>query len=78
MGGAWERLVCSIKTALYATLKERTPKDKVLRNLLVEAENIVNSRPLTYKPRSRYNGIYNSKPFFTTKRTSLVFTRNFQ
>jgi hypothetical protein len=50
MGGAWERLVRSIKTAMYATLKERTPKEDILRNVLVEAENIVNSRPLTYKP----------------------------
>lgn len=49
-GGAWERLVRSIKTALYATLKERSPKEEVLRNLLIEAENVVNSRPLTYQP----------------------------
>lgn len=49
-GGAWERMVRSIKTALYATLKERHPKEEILRNLLVEAENVVNSRPLTYQP----------------------------
>lgn len=49
-GGAWERMVRSIKTALYATLKERSPKEEILRNLLIEAENVVNSRPLTYQP----------------------------
>jgi hypothetical protein len=48
MGGAWERLVRSIKTALYSTLKERSPKDEVLHTLLLEAEQVVNSRPLTY------------------------------
>jgi hypothetical protein len=48
MGGAWERLVRSIKTALHSTLKERAPKDEVLHTLLLEAEQVVNSRPLTY------------------------------
>lgn len=48
-GGAWERLVKSVKTVLYATLKERHPKEEILRNLLIEAENVVNSRPLTYQ-----------------------------
>lgn len=48
MGGSWERLVRSIKTALYIVLKERTPREEVLTTLLVEAENIVNGRPLTH------------------------------
>ncbi|CAH2218177.1 jg24405 [Pararge aegeria aegeria] len=47
MGGAWERLVQSIKTALGVTLKEKTPKEETLHTLLLEAEHIVNSRPLT-------------------------------
>lgn len=47
MGGAWERLVRSIKTALKVTLKERFPPDEVLTTLLLEAEHVVNSRPLT-------------------------------
>ncbi|XP_072946158.1 uncharacterized protein [Epargyreus clarus] len=46
MGGAWERLVRSIKTALAVTLKERHPKEEVLHTLLLEAEHLVNSRPL--------------------------------
>lgn len=50
MGGAWERHVQSIKKCLYACLKERAPREDLLRNLLIEAENVVNSRPLTYQP----------------------------
>lgn len=46
MGGAWERLVRSIKTALAVTLHERHPKEETLHTLLLEAEHIVNSRPL--------------------------------
>ncbi|GBP11979.1 hypothetical protein EVAR_74592_1 [Eumeta japonica] len=39
-------LVRSIKTALAATLRE-SPREEVLHTLLLEAEHIVNSRPLT-------------------------------
>jgi len=47
MGGTWERLVQSIKKSLYAVLQTHTPRDEVLLTLLAEAENMVNSRPLT-------------------------------
>nr|XP_034840862.1 uncharacterized protein LOC117996834 [Maniola hyperantus] len=47
MGGAWERLVRSIKTALSVTLKGKIPREETLHTLLLEAEHIVNSRPLT-------------------------------
>ncbi|XP_055903410.1 uncharacterized protein LOC129939426 [Eupeodes corollae] len=50
MGGAWERLVRSFKTALYTSLPLRTPSDPLLRSCLISAENIINSRPLTYVP----------------------------
>ncbi|KAL0882586.1 hypothetical protein ABMA27_001036 [Loxostege sticticalis] len=50
MGGAWERLVRSVKSALKVTLQERAPKEPVLTTLLMEAEAVVNSRPLTYIP----------------------------
>ncbi|GBP62359.1 hypothetical protein EVAR_42103_1 [Eumeta japonica] len=40
-------LVRSVKTALATTLKERSPCEEVLQTLLLEAEYIVNSRPLT-------------------------------
>lgn len=49
-GGSWERLVQSVKKALYATLREQTPRPETLYSLLVECENIVNSRPLTHLP----------------------------
>ncbi|XP_037302804.1 uncharacterized protein LOC119193309 [Manduca sexta] len=47
-GGAWERLVRSVKTALTVTLKEKAPSEETLRTLLAEAEHSVNSRPLTH------------------------------
>ncbi|XP_049886650.1 uncharacterized protein LOC126381173 [Pectinophora gossypiella] len=49
-GGAWERLIRSVKTALVATLHERYPRDEVLATLLTEAEYTVNARPLTHVP----------------------------
>ncbi|XP_062703145.1 uncharacterized protein LOC115264088 [Aedes albopictus] len=51
MGGAWERLVRSIKVAL-ATLQDGSQKldDESLLTFLAEAEGIVNCRPLTYLP----------------------------
>ncbi|XP_063360733.1 uncharacterized protein LOC134656200 [Cydia amplana] len=48
-GGAWERLVRSVKTALTTTLHERAPKEETLRTLLAEVENTggVFRRPTT-------------------------------
>lgn len=46
-GGAWERMVGCVKAALKVTLKEKAPHEEVLHTLLLEAEQIVNSRPLT-------------------------------
>lgn len=49
MGGAWERMVRSVKTVLYQII---TPDHKLneerLHNLFLEVENIINTRPLTY------------------------------
>lgn len=50
MGGAWERMVRSVKCALAAVSAERKPNEETLVTLLVEAESVVNSRPLTYMP----------------------------
>ena len=50
MGGCWERLVRSVKTALKSTLKQQAPREEVLLTLLNEAESLINSRPLTYVP----------------------------
>lgn len=49
-GGSWERLVQSTKKVLSYTLHEEAPKVETLRSLLIEAECIVNSRPLTELP----------------------------
>lgn len=49
MGGAWERLVRSVKTVLYK-MHSRSPTDELLLSMLLEVENIINSRPLAYVP----------------------------
>ncbi|UYV84331.1 hypothetical protein LAZ67_X001873 [Cordylochernes scorpioides] len=50
MGGSWERLVRSVKTAISVILRSRFPKDEELLTLMLEAEAVVNSRPLTDVP----------------------------
>jgi hypothetical protein len=47
MGGAWERLVRSVKTSLKTVLKERVPKEETLHTFLTEIEKVLNDRPLT-------------------------------
>ncbi|KAA5655093.1 hypothetical protein F3G60_35240, partial [Pseudomonas aeruginosa] len=41
-----------MKTALAVTLKERHPREEVLHTLLLEAEHVVNSRPLVAREES--------------------------
>ncbi|XP_053685875.1 uncharacterized protein LOC128735413 [Sabethes cyaneus] len=51
MGGAWERLVRSVKVAIGAILHcPRKPDDETLETVLLEAEGMINSRPLTVVP----------------------------
>lgn len=50
MGGAWERMVRSVKSNLTEVLPNRRPTDELLRSCLLEVENLVNSRPLTHIP----------------------------
>ena len=47
-GGAWERLVQCTKKTLKAILADRAVSKEVLRTALVEAEGILNSRPITH------------------------------
>ncbi|UYV84704.1 hypothetical protein LAZ67_X003142 [Cordylochernes scorpioides] len=47
-GGAWKRLIKLVKRYLRATLDEVNQKDTTLLTALKSAENIINSRPLTY------------------------------
>ncbi|XP_055605500.1 uncharacterized protein LOC129753678 [Uranotaenia lowii] len=48
MGGAWERLIQTVKNNLQNISLSRVPREEVLRCALVEIEGTVNSRPLTY------------------------------
>ncbi|XP_063540834.1 uncharacterized protein LOC134749739 [Cydia strobilella] len=48
MGGAWERMVRTVKSSLRAVLKERAPRPETLSTLMAEVEVLVNSRPITY------------------------------
>ena len=48
MGGAWERLVRSVKQVMTGLVKDQVLTDPQLYTLLTEAENILNSRPLTH------------------------------
>ncbi|XP_062541589.1 uncharacterized protein LOC134209609 [Armigeres subalbatus] len=48
MGGIWERLVRSAKAALTVLNDGRRLTDEVLLTTLAEAEDLINSRPLTY------------------------------
>lgn len=50
MGGAWERMVRSVKIALETMPAFRKPNDETLITVIAEAESIVNSRPLTFVP----------------------------
>ena len=47
-GGAWERLVQCTKRTLKAILANRVVSKEVLRTALLEAEGILNSRPITH------------------------------
>lgn len=48
MGGCWERLIGSVKKVMGQIMPARHPNDELLRSILMEAENIINSRPLTF------------------------------
>ena len=50
MGGVWERLIKSVRRVLAAILDQygQNLDDELLHTFLVEAELVVNSRPLTY------------------------------
>lgn len=48
MGGAWERLVRSVKVGLRCTIGDQTLNEETLRATLIEIEMVINSRPLTY------------------------------
>jgi hypothetical protein len=47
-GGAWERMVRTVKNSLYHVMKEKAPRDETFRSAVIEVEATVNSRPLNY------------------------------
>jgi hypothetical protein len=49
-GGAWERLIQSIKKCINYVMEKEEPTDAVFRNALIEAELWMNRRPLTHIP----------------------------
>ncbi|XP_062713981.1 uncharacterized protein LOC134290796 [Aedes albopictus] len=51
MGGAWERLVRSVKEAMKVFEDGRKLTDEVLLTTLADVEDMINSRPLTYVPQ---------------------------
>ncbi|XP_062712088.1 uncharacterized protein LOC134289722 [Aedes albopictus] len=51
MGGAWERMVRSVKEAMRALDDGRKLDDEILLTVLAEVESFINSRPLTYMPQ---------------------------
>ena len=51
-GGAWERLIRSVRRILRGILNQQTVNSEVLHTLLVEVEGILNNRPLTDIPMS--------------------------
>ncbi|XP_055615122.1 uncharacterized protein LOC129761428 [Toxorhynchites rutilus septentrionalis] len=50
MGGAWERLVRTVKAALAALKLPNKPNEETFATFVAEAASMVNSRPLTYVP----------------------------
>ena len=46
-GGVWERMIRSVRRVLSTILGKQVLTDEVLSTVIVEAEGIVNSRPLT-------------------------------
>ncbi len=47
-GGAWEREIRSVKSALYVSVGAQSVTEEVLRTVLTEIEGILNSKPLGY------------------------------
>ena len=55
MGGAWERMICSIRRILGALLETQFPTDEAFNTLMAKVEGILNFTPLvpiTIDPQS--------------------------
>lgn len=49
-GGAWERLIQSIKKCIDFVMHEEIPREDIFLNAMIEAEFWMNRRPLTHTP----------------------------
>jgi hypothetical protein len=47
-GGAWERLIKSVKRSMRIVLQQHTVHEDTFYTVLCEIENVLNSRPLSY------------------------------
>ena len=56
MGGAWERMIRSVRQIIKAILKKQLVTNEVLSTVMAEAVNILNSRPLTGNSDSPLDG----------------------
>ncbi|XP_055605051.1 uncharacterized protein LOC129753277 [Uranotaenia lowii] len=55
MGGCWERMVRSVKTALKSLPSVDKFDEESFHTVLIEAEHMINSRPLTFIPLKSEN-----------------------
>ena len=54
MGGAWERMIRSVRRALSSLTNDHVLTDEQLETFLLEAESVVNSCPLTHREYFNY------------------------
>ncbi|XP_075150514.1 uncharacterized protein LOC142224616 [Haematobia irritans] len=77
-GGIWERMVKSVKRVLKQTVHEKSPKEHMFNSFLIEAENIVNSMPLTHIPISAEDEEPNTPNHFLLVMPNTVHTPSFE
>jgi len=51
-GGVWERLIKDVKRAIKSEMHKKVIKEKLFECILLQVEDIMNSRPLTHLPVS--------------------------
>ena len=75
MGGSWERLIRTVRSVLSVLLQEHGSQldDEALRTLMTEAENVINSRPLTVENLSDHDSLEALTPnHLLTSKTDVV------
>ena len=75
MGGSWERLIRTVRSVLSVLLQEHGSQlgDEALRTLMTEAENAINSRPLTVENLSDHDSLEALTPnHLLTSKTDVV------